>query len=163
LGVVKIPCRVSGVLISNRAAAAVAVAVVRAGSAAAAFAFVAREAVASTSSTIASSFVGTLTVKVSLVVFYFTARTSVTIVVRVHLRLTTSNEVNTENLCVQTRIEVTSRSVFAVTIEISHRSINKSGTECANARAAVSAEPVAVAVTLGGVATGTVSSTVVWA
>jgi hypothetical protein len=163
LGVVKIPCRVRRVLVGNCAAATVAVAVVRAGSAGAAFAFVTREAVASASSTIASSLVGAFTVKVSLVVFVFTVFTSVTIVVRVHLGLTTSNEVDTENLGVQTRVEVTRWSVFAITIEISHRSINKGSTVRANALAAVSPEPVAVAITLGGFTTSTMSSTVVWA
>jgi hypothetical protein len=140
-----------------------AVAVVRTGGASATFALVAREAVASASSTIASSLVGAFTVKVSLVVFGFTVLASVTIVVRVQLGLTTSNEVDTENLGVQTRVEVTRWSVFAITIEISHGSINKGSTVRANALAAVSPEPVAVAITLGGVTTGTMPSTVVWA
>merc|ERR1719337_206188 len=74
-----------------------------------------------------------------------------------------SNEVDTENLGVQTRVEVTRWSVFAITIEISHRSINKGSTVRANALAAVSPEPVAVAITLGGFTTGTMPSTVVWA
>jgi len=141
----------------------VAVAVVRTGSARAAFTFVAGETAALAGSTIAGTFVGTLTVKVSLVVCFDAAGTSVTIVVTVELRLTATNEVNTEHLGVQSRVEVTGWTMFAITVKITNRTINESSTVAANALTAVSSKPVAVAITLGGFTTSAVSSTVVWA
>jgi len=141
----------------------VAVAVVRAGSARATFTFVTGETAALPGRTIAGTFVGTLTVKVSLIVRFDARGTSVTIVVTVELRLTAADEVNTEHLGVQSRVEVTGWAMFAITVKITNRSINESSTVGANALTTVSSKPVAVAVTLRGFATSAVSSTVVWA
>jgi len=163
LSVVKIPCRVVWVLVGNGAAATVAVAVVRAGSACAAFAFVTGETGALASRAIAATFVGTLAVKVSLIVWRDTGFTSVTIVVTVEFRLTATNKVDTVHLGVQSRVEVTSRTMFAITVKITNRSINESSTVGANSLTAVSSKPIAVAVTLRGFTTRAMSSTVVWA
>jgi hypothetical protein len=88
--------------------------------------------------------------------------TGITVVVTVHLGLTATDEVDTENLGVQSRVEVAGWTMFAVTIEVANRSINESSTVGANSLTAVSSKPVAVAVTLRGFATSTMSSTVVW-
>jgi hypothetical protein len=163
LGVVEIPCRVLSVVIGESAAAAMAVAVVWAGGAGATFTFVARETGTLSSGAVTGTLVGAFTVKVSLVVWGGARCTGVTINVGVQLGLTTSGVINTVNLCVQTRIEVTSWAMLPVAVQISNRSVDKGCTVSANSFRAVSSKPVAVAVTLGGVTTSTMSSTVVWA
>jgi len=140
-----------------------AVAVVRTGGASATFALVARETCTLSSGAIAGTLVGAFTVKVSLVVWGDALFTGVTIDVRVQLGLTTSGVINTVDLCVKTRVEVTSRAVFAVAVQISNRGVDKGCAVSANSCRAVSSIPVAVAITLGGVTTCAVSSTVVWA
>jgi hypothetical protein len=163
LGVVKIPSGVITVLVGNSTATTVSIAVVRAGSACASFALVAGETVALAGSAIACAFVGTLTVKVCLIVWGNTSCTSVTIVVGVQLGLAATYKVDTENLGVETRIEVTCRSMFAITIKITNGRVNESGTVSANSFTAVGSKPVAVAVTLRSFTTSAVPGTVVWA
>jgi len=163
LGVVEIPCRVGWVVIGESAAAAVTVAVVWAGGAGATLAFIARKAGTLSSSAVTGTLVSAFTVKVSLVVRGGTRRTGVTIDVRVQLGLTTGGVINTVDLCVETRIEVTSWAMLPVAVQISNRSVDKGCTVSANSFGAVSSIPIAVAVTLGGITTSAMSSTVVWA
>jgi len=163
LGVVKIPCGVLLVVIGECAAATMAVTVVRTGGAGATFTFVTRETGTLPSGAVACTLVRAFTVKVSLVVRGYATCTGITINVRVQLGLTTSGVINTVDLCVETRVEVTSWAMLPVTVQISNRSVNEGGTVSANSFRAVGSKPVAVAVTLSGVTTSAVSSTVVWA
>lgn len=149
--------------VGNGAADTVATAVGRAGGAGAALSLVSGEARTQAGGAVTNTLVGALTVEMGFVVFCYSSGAGVTVVGRVQFRLATTDEVDTKNLGVETRVEVSGRAVLAVTIQVADWRVDKGGGVGANAIAAVGTEPVTIAVTLRCLATSAVAGTVVGA
>lgn len=153
-GLVQIPGRVLLVVIAvaERTAHTVAAAVVGAHRAVAALTPVAREAVALPAGAVADALVGAFTVEVSFVPVFRARGTRVTVAVVKKLTATTNDVADAVHFNVLSGNERSVRVVGTVAVKVTSGTVDEGAAESADAVAAISAHPVAVALALRGAA-----------